>query len=286
MDNVTTKLIVQNYNFATTDDIESVLSFIANKKKVELGIDFHFNITLDEGGRVLDERSNDGKLQLDIGLSQLYDIHEQKYLTGECDVLEERKIFIEAILSTFHETRHIEQINNIIDNPVYTDENYKMTKERIINEVFPMYTNLFNYESSYCEIDAMKSSLVETSLFFQQMGSDITPNEVFQVMQEKELYYLNYNLNEFGNSYESAIDHFDNLRDSSHKINGFPEIISYMSEEDRTIFYSQCSQLFDFFLQEEDYDKKMDILVNISLIIKPELLDKYPLINNGNYKKR
>ena len=286
MDEIAIKLIVQNYNFATIDDIEEILKFIANRKKELLGTDFTFNITLDDGARVLDERDELGRLQVNVGLSNLYDIYEEKYLNTEYDVLEERKIFIETILSTFHELRHVEQINQMSGDSIDSYEVYNMMREKIINESFPGYINSFNYESSYSEIDAMKSSLVETTMFFNYMGSDITKNEVFQVMKEKELKYLNYNLDDFGDTYDSALYQFNILYNSSHEIKGFPEVIKYMSERDRFIFYNECQDLFMIFENETNISKKMDILMEISLIIHPELYDKYPLNNFDNHKKR
>ena len=286
MDEITIKLIVQNYNFATIDDIEEILKFIVNKKKNFLGTDFSFNTTSDDGARVLDERDEFGRLQVNVGLSKLYDIQEEKYLNTEYNSLEERKVFIETILSTFHELRHIEQISKMSGDSIISPELYNMIREKIINESFPGYVNLFNYESSYSEIDAMKSSLVETAMFFNYMGSDITKDEVFQVMKEKELQYLNYNLDDFGDTYDSALYHFNVLYNSSHEIKGFPEVIKYMSERDRFIFYNECQDLFMTFENETNIYNKLDILMEISLIIHPELYDKYPLDNFNNHKKR
>lgn len=78
-------LIVQNYQNATAEDIGELLTYISEMKKQELGFDFSFKTTMDEGGAVLNERTPDGKIQVEIGLSDLYDIDEEKYLGIEYD---------------------------------------------------------------------------------------------------------------------------------------------------------------------------------------------------------
>lgn len=97
-------------------------------------------------------------MQAKVGLSNLYDIEELEYLEIDYDKSEKKKEFIEPILTTFHELRHIEQNNNMINNPVYNNENYKLTRESIINYSLPGFVNLYNYENSNIEIDAIASS--------------------------------------------------------------------------------------------------------------------------------
>lgn len=177
----------------------------------------------------------------------------------------------------FHELRHVVQINNIIDNPVFNYETMGMTRELIINEVFPGFINRFNYESSFSEIDAMKTSLFETVSFFQNIGLDINADEVFLVMKEKELSYLNYNLQDFGDSYETAMKYFDKIYGNCTEIKGFPELMNVLSEEQRKIFDSQCYELQESYIIEEDIDSKLNILMEIALLIEPQLYDKYPL---------
>ena len=120
------KNIVQNYKWATISDIEEIIEFIIKRKTKELGIEIEFDITYDEGAVVKSERTEDGKLQLQIGILPFYEVREKQEKNEEFGTIEERKEFIELILSTFHELRHIEQINNIIDNPTYNENNFKI----------------------------------------------------------------------------------------------------------------------------------------------------------------
>lgn len=280
------KLIVQNYEYAKIEDIEQVLIFIANNKKQKLGIDFVFEVSNNDGGVVKDERTSDGKMQVEVGLSNLYDIAEAEYLGIDYDKNEKRKEFIEAILATFHELRHVEQNNNMIDNPVYNNESvYKMTREKVIREIFPGFINLYNYENADTEIDAMMDSLIETVNFLKQMGSDITADEVFQVMKEKELKHLNYNLDYFGDTYESALKYFTYIYNNKTSIVGYPEILTYLSDEDKILFQSTCMDLHFAYLQETDVDNQLEILKEMALRLSPELYDKYPLLQQ-NQKKR
>ena len=272
MDNCLIKSIVQNYEWATIEDVEEVLCLIAKNKMNEYGIDIIFNVEYDEGGRVISERSDDGKIQVEIGILPFYTI------------LEEKKEFIELILQTFHELRHVIQINNMIDNPILNYETKGMTRELIINEVFPGFINRFNYEFSMSEVDAMKTSLFETVSFFQNIGSDITPDEVFRVMREKELSFLNYNLEDFGNGYETAMEYFNKIYGNYTEIKGFPELIYSLSNEEREIFDSQCYKLKESYIMEEDIDGKLDILMEMALLIKPQLYDKYPLATDVKRK--
>ena len=284
MDNCLIKSIVQNYEWATIEDVEEVLCLIAKNKMNEYGIDIIFNVEYDEGGRVISERSDDGKIQVEIGILPFYTAKENKTLDSEESILEEKKEFIELILQTFHELRHVIQINNMIDNPILNYETKGMTRELIINEVFPGFINRFNYEFSMSEVDAMKTSLFETVSFFQNIGSDITPDEVFRVMREKELSFLNYNLEDFGNGYETAMEYFNKIYGNYTEIKGFPELIYSLSNEEREIFDSQCYKLKESYIMEEDIDGKLDILMEMALLIKPQLYDKYPLATDVKRK--
>ncbi len=161
---------VNNYETCSIEEIEEIINFIVNTKKKELNINFEFEIVYEDGGKVNSERSIDGLQQLEIGDYPLAEIKGDKELGLEVDPLEERKCFIELILQTFHELRHIKQNNDIIDNPVLNEETLKMTRESIINDSFLGFRNRFNYEESITEIDAIIASLEETALFFKKWG--------------------------------------------------------------------------------------------------------------------
>ncbi len=255
-------------------------------KKKEFGINFEFEIVYDEGGRIKEERSAYGYQQLEIGEWPLAEIKNDKELGIEVDSTEERKCFIELILQTFHELRHIKQNNDIQDNPILNEETLKMTRELIINDSFIGFRNRFNYEQSIIEIDAMRASLQETILFFKTMGANITPDEVVSVMKEKELSYLNYNLSEIGNSYDSVMTYFNHIYGKIIDIKGITDIIQSLPEDKKEILYSQCQNLINCYNLETDVEKKMDLLQKMSLIMTPELREKYPLIEFQVINKR
>lgn len=50
-----------------------------------------FNVKYDEGGRVILERSDDGKIQVEIGILLFYTAKENKTLDSEESILEEKK---------------------------------------------------------------------------------------------------------------------------------------------------------------------------------------------------
>lgn len=279
------KILVQNYKWVTIDDIEEILNFIAKKQMLELGIGIVFEIEYDEGGIVKNQRSSDGKLQVEIGILPFYKARESKEINQEIGTIEERKEFIELVLSTFHELRHVEQINNIIDNPVYNEINFKITRELIINELFQGFITRFNYEISVSEIDAMKTSLLNTINFFQYMETDITADEVFQVMKEKELCYLNYDLEKFGTNYKTAINYFNQIYSQTTEIKGYHEMLELLPEEKKCIFNDQCYDLQIAYNLETEIENKLNILMEISLIIMPELHEKYPLLKFKSNKK-
>ena len=271
-------------------DIEEVLNYIAQEKKKELGINFLFNTIYDEGACVKSERTKQGLLQVEIGYKDIYDIIESKELKKlelpdakiaiqNISQLEERKVFIELILSVFHELRHVKQIDNITDHAVFNDDTIRMTRETIINKFFPGFINIYNYEQSILEIDAMKASLKETVEFFQSLGVDISPNEIFAVMREKELSYLKYNIQMFGDSYESAIAYFDQIYGNIQYVDGISDSIKLLSENEKAKLFEKCQDLIAAYSEETDVDKKLDILVSISLRMKPELAEVYPLIH-------
>lgn len=277
MDKNAIKAIVQNYQWSTMDDIEEVLQYIANSKMNELGADIVFETLYEEGGQVSSERTADGKQQVGIGILPLSTIKTDKELGLETDPLEERKEFIEVILQTFHELRHVKQNHDMIDNPIVTADTLGMTREQIINDSFPGFRSRFNYESSITEIDAMRTSLIEAVQFFQDMETDITPDEVFQVMKEKEFSYLNYDLKNFGDSYETAMNYFEQIYGKPTEIKGLEELINELPEDKRAIFDTQCQELLTAYNAEPNIDKKLDILREMSLIMSPELQSKYPL---------
>ena len=188
----------------------------------------------------------------------------------EVSPIEERKEFIELILATHHELRHVKQNDNLQDNPISNEDNIKMTREHVINHIFTGFRNEYNYEQSMIEIDAMRASLEETTRFFQEMGSNITPDEVFAVMKEKELSYLGYDLSEFGDSYESAVEHFSQIYGKTTEIKGITEIISSLPEDKKGMLFEQCQDLMDRYTIETDIEKRLELLESMALRMAPE----------------
>lgn len=274
---------VQNYGLCSIEEIEEILSFIVDRKKKELGIEFEFETVYDDGGRVKTERTEEGHQQVEIGELELATIKGDRELGLEVDTVEERKEFIELILQTFHELRHVKQNDNITDHPVLNDETLKMTRESIINDSFWGFRNN-NYEQSMMEIDAMKTSLEEAVNFFQEMGSDISPDEVLAVMKEKELQFLDYDVQNFGESYQTATAYFNQIYGNVTEIKGLDGIIERLPEDKKTIFNSQCKGLMADYDSEIDIEKKLDLLKDISLVMTPELSEQYPLISAQNEK--
>lgn len=174
-------------------------------------------------------------------------------------------------------------LNNLIVffHPISNKETHQMTREHIINESFVGFKNMYNYEQCMLEIDAMKTSLEETVSFLKEMGTDITPDEVFAVMKEKELSLLDYDLQDFGDSYETAISYFNKIYGKTTDIKGIPDIIeNLLSEEKKEILFGQCQELLDKYYAETDIDRKMDLLKEMSLHMTPELRERYPLLDD------
>ncbi len=277
MDKDVIKRCVQNYEWCSMDEIDDILNFIAERKKQELGIEFDFETSrYEDGGIVKTERGENGQQQVEIGEGPLTTIKEDKELGEEIDPGQERKEFIELILQTFHELRHVKQNDNIQDNPISTEENIKMTREKIINHSFTGFTNS-NYEQSITEIDAMKASLEETARFFGEMGSDITPDEIFAVMQEKEFAYLGYDIDAFGGSYDTAVAFFGQISGKTTDIKGLEQTISGLPEDKKAILETECQDLMSNYNAETDVEKKMELLKQMSLKMTPELREQYPL---------
>ena len=262
MDMKSIKNKVLNFTDCSIEEIDEILNFIADRKREELGIDFEFQTVYDDGGRVKPERTQEGLQDVEIGEWSLASIKSDKELGVQTNPIDERKEFIELILQTFHELRHVKQNDNIQDHPIVNEETLNMTRE---NESFYGFRNRFNYEESMIEVDAMKTSLEETVIFFQEMGLDITPDEVFAVMKEKELSYLDYNMQEFGDTYESAMEYFNKIYGKRTEIKGIPEILRMLPEDKRQILDTQCQDLMDNFNKETDIDKKMNLLMQKGL---------------------
>lgn len=277
MDMKSIKNKVLNFADCSIEEIDEILNFIADRKREELGIDFEFQTVYDDGGRVKPERTQEGLQDVEIGEWPLASIKSDKELGVQINPIDERKEFIELILQTFHELRHVKQNDNIQDHPIVNEETLNMTRENIVNESFYGFRNRFNYEESMIEVDAMKTSLEETVIFFQEMGSDITPDEVFAVMKEKELSYLDYDMQKFGDTYESAMEYFNKIYGKRTEIKGIPEILQMLPEDKRQILDTQCQDLMDNFNKETDIDKKMNLLMQMSLVMSPELREKFPL---------
>ena len=267
---------VQNYADINIEGIEEIIQYIAQEKNKEIDEDIELEINYDDGGVVKEEKTEEGKRHVQIGIGSMADIKENKYLGLDADLVQERKEFIEATLQTFHELRHVKQYKDIHE-PVINDDTIAMTRERIINDAFPGYNNRFNYENSLMEIDAMKTSLEDTVNFFEQMESDITPEEVIAVMKEKELSLLDYDLDDFGLTYEDALQHFEEIYNNPTEIKGIEELISELPEDMKAVLQTDCKEMFDIYNSETNIQNKLDILKDISLTLYPELEDKYPM---------
>ena len=164
------------------------------------------------------------------------------------------------------------------DNPKESEKNLLITREKIIGFTFQGFS-LFNYEQSIFEIDAMRYSLIKASEFFKEMGSDISADEVFSVMREKELVFCDYDLKNFGETYESAIKYFDSIFGKIKEIKNIDKMIDEMTENLDEKEKEDILPLIQEFRNETDIDKKLDILQEISLTLHPELKETYPLVN-------
>ena len=291
MDKKVIKGLADNYEYCSIEDIKDIIIYITEQKKQELGIDFEIEIDeAEEGACVCNQRTEKGLQKVVIGCKALADLKENKEKrtlieigeieneTPPPEVLpeEERKTYIELILSIYHEFRHVKQIDEIQDHPISNEETKKMTRERVINDSLNGFVNHYNYESSMLEIDAMRASLKETADFFKEMDSDITPDEIFDVMKEKEMVLLKFDTHDFGESFETAIKHFDDIYGKIPDIKGRPED---MLNDKSLVMNGKCKDLLDRYYTETDVDKKMDLLEELSLQINPELREEYPLID-------
>ena len=291
------KKIVQTYNLVSMEEIEEVIKYIIVRENSILGMKCNLSIEYEEGGALRDKAPLEDTYSLQIGINPLFAVKEKKeaisygIITVNSEeenklLQDEKQEFIELILQIFHELRHLEQMYNIVERPILTEDTLRMTQEKIINDAFPGMMNIYNYEISKLEIDAMITSLYKTVEFLKEMGFDITPNEVFAVMKQKELIHLNYDLNCFGNTFESAITYFNQIYHTQNIINGFEETLKLLSEEEKLQFYDQCQYLYLAYKTTNDMEEKWNILVSMSLIMKPELYNKYPLIQLQNSKIR
>ena len=291
------KNLVQNYNLVSMDDIEQVIKYIVARENYRLMMECNLFIEYEDGGALREKNKQEDKYSLQIGINPLHEIKEKKEairydiitITSEEKrklLQEEQEEFIELILQTFHELKHLEQIYNIVERPMLTDDTLKMTQEKILNDVFPGLMTIYNYEISKLEIDAMMTSLYKTVEFLQEMGLDITPNMVFDVMRKKELIHLNYDLNKFGNTFESAMTYFNKIYHAQKGIKGFEETLKLLSDEEKVNFNEQCQHLYFEYKMEKDPEQQWNILVSMALIMKPELYNKYPLIQLPNSKTR
>ena len=281
--------IVNDGQDYSIEDIEQVLNYIADEKRQELGNIFVVETTYDNGAQVKHERTEQGLLQIEIGYEEIYNILEQKELhkyglLDESMIIhndthnDERKAFIELILSLFHELQHVKQIDSITNPTIPNDETIRMTQETVINEFFPGFISQYNYEQSILEIDAMRASLKDTVDFFSRMKVHISSNEVFNVMKEKELSYLKYDLQAFGNTYDTAISYFEQIKGKMNDINGIDKSIELLEDQERKKLFKQCEDLIQAYGEETNVEKKLDLLEQMALRMKPELAKQYPLI--------
>lgn len=98
-------------------------------------------------------------------------------------------------------------------------------------------------------------------------------------MKEKELSYLGYDLQDFGDSYETAISYFNQIYGKTTDIKGIPDIIKSLPNDKKKILYGECQDLLDSYYSETDMDKKMELLKEMSLRMTPELREEYPLVD-------
>ena len=274
---------VNNFENCSIEEIDSILNFIAIGFRKKYNFDFDFTIEFEEGACVKHERNLNGLQQVEIGNMKLALIKTDKDLGLEVDLNEEKKEFVELILSTFHELRHVVQNYYIQDRPIENEKTLMFTQEKIINEVFPGFIT-YNYEQSAVEIDAMMSSLVETVSFFRSMNFDISKDEVLEIMKEKELAFCNYCLNDFGNSYDSALEYFGSIIVDRRKINELDNMLKSFWDGLDDPQKSKVSKLVEKVIEDKNIDSQLNILEEISLIIKPELKETYPLYNIKNQK--
>ena len=136
-----------------------------------------------EGEKVMNE-IKEKKAAISYGIITVNSEEESKMLQDE------HQEFVELILQIFHELRHLEQMYNIIEHPILTEDTLRMTQEKVLNDTFPGLMTVYNYEISKLEIDAMMTSLYKTVEFLKEMGFDITPDEVFDVMKQKEIIHI------------------------------------------------------------------------------------------------
>lgn len=291
------KNLVQTYNSASIDDIEEVIKYIITRENSRLGMDCNLSIEYEDGGSLREKTTQEDTYSLQIGINPLFEVKEKKeairYNIINVNFEEERELlksekqeFIELILQTFHELRHLEQMHNIIEHPVLTEDTLRMTQEKLLNDVFPGLMSIYNYETSKLEIDAMMSSLYKTVDFVKEMEFDITPDEVFKIMKQKELIYLSYDLNCFGNTFESAMNYFNQIYHAQNEIQNFEETLKLLSEKEKNQFHKQCQDLYFAYKTTTDIEEKWNILVSMALILQPQLYDKYPLVQNETSKKK
>ena len=104
-------------------------------------------------------------------------------------------------------------------------------------------------------------------------------------MKQKELIYLSYDLNCFGNTFESAMNYFNQIYHAQNGIQNFEETLKLLSEEEKNQFHNQCQDLYFAYKTTTDIEEKWNILVSMALILQPQLYDKYPLVQNETSKK-
>ena len=276
MDEKEIKNIVQHYQDMPEEEIEKILHYIKEQQEQELGANIELELDFVDGCMTYLPENGQQKVVIDI--SKIYDLKNDKIFGLDVSSESEKAEFIDIVLGTFHELRHVKQYQDTMVNPVKNEDTIKQTREMIINDAFTGFRNDFNYEESMIEIDAMKASLEETVQFFEEMGVEITPDEVFKVMKEKELSILNYDLKDFGNNYETAFEHLKQIYGQHTNIKGMNTILkTYLSEDKKQALSEKCQGLMAEYNKETDVERKLDLLAQMSLEISPELREKYPL---------
>lgn len=90
---------------------------------------------------------------------------------------------------------------------------------------------------------------------------------------------MGYDLQDFGDSYETAISYFNQIYGKTTDIKGIPDIIKSLPNDKKKILYGECQDLLDSYYSETDMDKKMELLKEMSLRMTPELREEYPLVD-------
>ena len=100
-------------------------------------------------------------------------------------------------------------------------------------------------------------------------------------MKEKELSLCNYDLNNFGNSYDSALRYFDSIIENRKEIYKLDILMKNFADSLNESQKTKVSFLVNSIFDEPNIHSQLEKLKEISLVIKPELKKTYPLYNKN-----